>query len=332
MDYRLVFLYNTAMLKIGKLQLPSNVLVAPLAGVSDSAYRLICREFGASFTFIEMINARALSHKNKITKKMLATDPKDRPIGVQLLGCEVPYVERAIEVLEKYDFDLLDFNAACPVKKVCRRGEGAALMKEPEKLQEILKAIVSKWKKPVTIKIRSGWDENSKNAVEISRLSQDCGIQAIFVHGRDRKQFYKGTVDYKIIADVKKSVSIPVIASGDIFSAQHAKKMFDETGCDGILIARGGLGNPWIFKEVSAYFENGRIPEAPNTDEIINALLHHLELSIAEHGEKKAVPIMRKFVGWYFKGRRFVRPLRQSINPVKTKKEFTEAIEALRGT
>ncbi|MBI5873124.1 MAG: tRNA dihydrouridine synthase DusB [Candidatus Omnitrophica bacterium] len=320
------------MLKIGKLQLPSNVLVAPLAGVSDSAYRLICREFGASFTFIEMINARALSHKNKVTKKMLATDPKDRPIGVQLLGCETPYVERAIDVLEKYDFDLLDFNAACPVKKVCRRGEGAALMKEPEKLQEILKAIVSKWKKPVTIKIRSGWDENTKNAVTISRIAQDCGIQAIFVHGRDRKQFYKGAVDYKIIADVKKSVSIPVIASGDIFSAQHAKKMFDETGCDGILIARGGLGNPWIFKEVSTYFENGRIPEAPNTDEIINTLLHHLELSIAEHGEKKAVPIMRKFVGWYFKGRRFVRPLRQSINPVKTKKEFTDVIEALRGT
>jgi len=320
------------MLKIGSLHLPSNVLVAPLAGVSDSAYRLICREFGASFTFVEMINARALSHKNKITKKMLATDPKDKPIGVQLLGCEVPFIERAVGVLEKYDFDLLDFNAACPVKKVCGRGEGAALMKEPEKLREILISIASKWKKPLTIKIRSGWDESSKNAVEISRLAQDCGINAIFVHGRDRKQFYKGTVDYKIIADVKKSVAIPVIASGDIFSAQHAKKMFDETGCDGILVARGGLGNPWIFNEIDAYFKHGRLPAPPDTGQVIDTLLHHLDLSIAEHGEKNAVPIMRKFVGWYFKGRPFVRSLRQKINPAKTKKEFTEVIEALRNS
>lgn len=318
------------MLKIGDLLLDSNILVAPLAGISDSAYRLICRESGANFTFVEMINARALSHKNKTTKKMLATAPEDKPIGVQLVGCEAPFIERAIDVLERYDFNLLDFNAACPVKKVCRRGEGAALMKEPEKLRGILKTIAAKWKKPFTIKIRSGWDENSKNAVEISLLAQDCGINAIFIHGRDRKQFYKGSVDYKIIADVKKSVAIPVIASGDIFSAQHAKKMFDETGCDGLLVARGGLGNPWIFKEIDAYFKHGRLMPPPDTNVIIDTLLHHLELSIKEHGEKNAVPIMRKFVGWYFKGRRFVRQLRQNINPAKTREEFVKIIEALR--
>lgn len=319
------------MLRIGNLELPSNVLLAPLAGISDSAFRLICRAYGASFTFVEMINARALSHKSKTTKKMLATDPKDKPIGVQLLGCEIPFILKALDVIEKYDFDLLDFNVACPVKKVCRRGEGAALMKEPQKLEKILNAIVARWPKPVTIKIRSGWNNNTKNAVTIARLAEDCGIKAIFIHGRDREQFYKGTVDTRVIADVKKNVSIPVIASGDIWSALHAKKMLDETGADGILVARGALGRPWIFQDIDAYFRHGLIRETPTPDEIMDTLFRHLELSIAEHTEKRAIPLMRKFVGWYFKGHRFVRPLRQKINQVKTKNEFVGVVEALRG-
>ncbi len=320
------------MLKIGKLELPSNVLLAPLAGISDSAFRLICREFGASFTFVEMINARALSYKSKKTKKMLTTDPTDKPIGIQLLGCETPYILNAIDVIKLFDFDLLDFNVACPVKKVCRRGEGAALMKEPTKLKAILKDISRYWHKPLTIKLRSGWDSTSKNARDIALLAQDCGLQAIFIHGRERQQFYKGTVDYKIIADVKKHVSIPVIASGDIWSAVHAKKMFEETGCDGILVARGALGNPWIFQEISQYFKSGHITEPPSTEEIARTLIHHLDLSIAEHGEKDAVPIMRKFAGWYFKGRKFVRALRQKINPVKTRQEFVDIVATLRGS
>jgi tRNA-dihydrouridine synthase B len=330
MDYQRVFLYNTIMLKIGDLELPSNVLLAPLAGISDSAFRLICREYGARFTFVEMINARALSYKSKITKKMLTTDPRDKPIGVQLIGCEIPYILKALDVIEKYDFDLLDFNVACPVKKVCRRGEGAALMKEPEKLQKILKAIVARWPKPVTIKIRSGWSQDTKNAVAVARLAEDCGIKAIFIHGRDREQFYKGSVDTRVIADVKKKVTLPVIASGDIWSALHAKKMLDATGADGILVARGALGHPWIFQEIDAYFKNGLITEAPTLDAVMKALFRHLDLSIAEHTEKKAIPLMRKFVGWYFKGHPFVRCLRQRINPAKTKNEFIAAVEALR--
>ncbi|HQP91581.1 MAG TPA: tRNA-dihydrouridine synthase, partial [Candidatus Omnitrophota bacterium] len=159
---------------------------------------------------------------------------------------------------------------------------------------------------------------------------QDCGVKAIFIHGRDRQQFYKGMVDYKIIKDVKKSVSIPVIASGDIWSAIHAKKMFDETGCDGILVARGALGNPWIFKEIDQYFSKHTLPEPPSINETIDTLLHHLDLSIAEHGEKSAVPIMRKFAGWYFKGRKFVRPLRLKINPVKTREEYHSVVLSLR--
>lgn len=318
------------MLKIGSLALNTNVLLAPLAGISDASFRLIARKFGAGFTFVEMINARAISHKNKKTKKMLTIDPRDRPIGIQLLGAEIPYLLKALEIIEKYDFDLLDFNAACPVRKVCRRFEGASLMKEPEKLKKILEAIVNRWQKPVTIKIRSGWDDQSKNACHIAMLAQDAGVKAIFIHGRNRTQFYKDTVDYSIIADVKKCVSIPVIASGDIWSAQHAKKMFDETGCDGVLVARGGLGNPWIFQQIDAYINRQEILPPPSTAEILNTIIKHMELCTTEHGEKNGIKIMRKFVGWYLKGKPYIRSIRQKIHTIKDKAELLALIDSIR--
>lgn len=314
------------MLKIGALNLKTNIILAPLAGISDSAFRLICRSFGAQFTFVEMINARAVSYKNKQTKKMLETAPGDKPIGIQLLGSETTYLLKAMDIIKKYDFDLLDFNAACPVKKVCRRKEGAALMQEPKKLETILKSLRPHWEKPLSIKIRSGWDQAHKNAVEISKIAQDAGIDAIFIHGRDRKQFYSGSVDYSIIAEVKKNVSIPVIASGDIWSGDHAIKMFNETGCDGILVARGALGNPWIFGEIEASLKTTPAFARPQTKEVISILLKHLRLSIEEHGEKNGVALMRKFVGWYLKGKRFIRPIRNKVNSLKTEKEFIEAL------
>jgi tRNA-dihydrouridine synthase B len=310
------------MLKIGNLELESNVLCAPLAGISDSSYRILCRKYGAKFTFIEMINARAISYKSKKTKKMLETDPKDSPIGIQILGAELPYLLKALDIIKPYDFDLLDFNAACPVRKVCRRQEGAALMKDPKKLQKILKGIVQHWGKPVTIKIRSGWDQDNRNAVLVGQLAQEAGIAALFIHGRDKHQLYKGGVDYSIIADVKKALSIPVIASGDIWNAVLAKKMFDETGCDGILVARGALGNPWIFKELEAYLKNRPLPPLPSTEEVIKAFHQHLELSIQEHGEDNGAALMRKYVGWYFKSRHCVRVLRQKANGLKTRNDF----------
>lgn len=258
---------------------------------------------------------------------MLASDPADKPIGVQILGEELSYILKAVDILESYDFDVLDFNAACPVRKVCRRGEGAALMKDPEKLKKILAAIVQRSSKPVTIKIRSGWDPCSKNAVAIAQIAEEADVAAVFIHGRNRDQFYRGTVDYKIIADVKKNISIPVIASGDIWSADYAKKMFQETGCDGILIARGALGNPWIFKEIEAGLHGKPPPALPSTEDIVRTILEHLELSIAEHGEKNAVPLMRKFVGWYLKGKPYVRQARQRVNALKTKKEFLDLMD-----
>lgn len=317
------------MLKIGNLDLKSNVLLAPLAGISDSSFRLICREFGASFTFVEMINARAISHKNKKTKKMLAFAANDRPIGIQILGSEIPYLLKALDVIEPYGFDLLDFNCACPVRKVCRRGEGVALMKEPEKLGKILKSLKNRWPKPLTIKIRSGWDDSSRNAVTIAKTAQDAGVQAVFIHGRDKTQFYSGTVDYGIIADVKKNVRVPLIASGDIWSGPMAKKMFDETGCDGILAARGALGNPWIFGEIEEYLKNGTVLPPPSLDQVVTTILRHLELCLNEHGEKNGVALMRKFVGWYLKGRHNVRAIRQKINQLKTKGDFIALVESI---
>lgn len=318
------------MLKIGNLTLPTNVLLAPLAGISDSSFRMLCREFGARFTFVEMINARAISHKSKKTKKMLRTDPRDRPIGLQLVGAETEYLLRALDIIEPYPFDLLDFNVACPVRKVWRRGEGAALMKNPQKLKEILEAIVQRWPRPVTIKIRSGCDPGSQNAPDIARLAEDAGVKAVFIHGRDREQFYKGTVDYKIIAAAKKNVRIPVIASGDVWSATHAKKMFDETGCDGILVARGALGHPWIFREIDAALQNKPLPAPPTVNDILDTMLHHLDLCVDEHGEKNAVPIMRKFVGWYLKGQKNARAIRSKISALKTRSDMIEAIAPLR--
>lgn len=317
------------MLNFGSLKLNTNIILAPLSGISDSPFRLLCRSFGARFTFVEMINARAISYKSKKTKKMLITDHLDKPIGIQILGSDINYLLKAIDIIEGYNFNLLDFNAACPVKKVCRRQEGAALMKEPEKLEKILKAIVRHWKKPITIKIRSGWDEQQKNAVEIAKIASDAGINGIFIHGRNRKQFYAGTVDYSIIAEVKKNVSIPVIASGDIWSGSHAKKMFEETGCDGVLVARGALGNPWIFNEIDTYLKTGSTPDEPKTEEIVKTLLNHLDMCIFEHGEKNGVALMRKFVGWYLKGKRFIRPIRNKVNTLKTKDDFLKALEPI---
>ncbi len=316
------------MLKIGSVTLPTNILLAPLAGISDGPFRMICREHGCRFTSVEMINARAVAHHSKKTKRMLAADPGDRPLGVQILGCELPYVLKGLEVMETFAYDILDFNAACPVRKVCRRGEGTALMKEPEKLKELLGTLVKHSTRPVTIKLRSGWDKETRNAPDIARLAEACGVAAVFIHGRTREQFYKGTVDYGIIAAVKKAVRVPVIGSGDVLSARHAKKMFDETGCDGVLVARGALGHPWIFREIEAYLEDGRLPEPVPLATILETFTRHLELSIAEHTEKRAVKIMRKFVGWYLKGQPNIRVLRQAVSTARTRQELTRALQA----
>ncbi|MDP3732097.1 MAG: tRNA dihydrouridine synthase DusB [Candidatus Omnitrophota bacterium] len=319
------------MLKIGTLKLKSNLILAPMAGVSDFAFRMLNRKFGCELAFVEMINCRSVSHKSKHTQRMLFSNKDDQPLGVQLLGCEAKFVQKAMDVINKYEFDILDFNAACPVRKVVCRGEGAGLLKAPKKLNEILKLVVKNTKVPVTVKIRSGWDKDCINAKEVASLCQDAGVSGLFIHGRTRAQGHSGRVDYNAIRGVKKALEIPVIASGDIFSPQLAKKMFDETGCDGVIIARGALGNPWIFKEITEFLKSGKIIARPAKEQVSRVMLEHLDMCIDFHGERNGVVIFRKFFSWYTKGFRKVRPLREVSSRVKTKSGMNEIIRKCAG-
>jgi tRNA-dihydrouridine synthase B len=309
------------MLKIGNLKLQSRVILAPMSGISDLPFRMLNRKFGCELAFAEMLNVRSLGYNSRKTEEMLATGKGDRPLGVQILGMEPGFILRALDILKNYRYDILDFNAACPVKKVTRRGEGASLLKEPAKLQALLKLAVKNSKVPVTVKIRTGWDKNSVNARDVALYAQDSGISALFIHGRTKAQGYSGKVDYEIIGRVKKALDIPVIASGDALSAELVRKMFTETGCDGVLIARGALGNPWIFRK------SLKLPEA---DEIADTMSEHLDSCIDFYGARNGVTVFHKFFGWYTKGFRKIRRLREKATRAKTKDDMRLVIEEFR--
>lgn len=316
------------MLEIGKLKLKSKFILSPMSGVSDLPFRLLNRKFGCELAFVEMINCRSISHKSRRTQEMISTSPEDKPLGIQILGCEAGFVAKALDVISGYDFDLLDFNAACPAKKVVNRGEGASLLKEPKKLHKLLKLVVENSGLPVTVKIRTGWDKNLINARDIALLAEDAGVRGLFIHGRTKLQGYSGSVDYRVIGEVKKALQIPVIASGDIFSAPLIRKMFDETGCDGIAIARGSLGNPWIFRQAEEFLNTGRIPEKPAINEIAGIMAGHLKASVDFYGERVGVVRFRKFFIWYTKGLRKIRPLRDKVSAAKTQGAVTNIIKA----
>jgi len=303
-----------------------------MAGVSDLPFRMLNRSFGCECAFVEMINARCLGSKGLKTRQMLATEAKDRPLGVQLLGCETEFIRRAMDILSSYVFDILDFNAACPERKVTRRGEGAALLKDPLKLQGLVALIVKLSNVPVTVKIRTGWDEHSVNAPEVARRIQDAGARAIFIHGRTMQQGYSGSVDRCTIAKVKQSVSIPLIASGDIFTAQLASQMLADTGCDAVLIARGALGNPWIFPQLESYFSCGKVPPAPDVAAISGVMLAHLRSCVDFYGERVGVVSFRKFFIWYSWGHHNVRHLRQQATNARSAEQMRQVIEEFRQT
>jgi len=319
------------MLKIARFELKSGLILAPMAGITDFPFRMLNRKFGCEMAFVEMINCRSLSYKSKRTRKMLSGNSLDMPLGVQILGCEERFILKALDVLRDYEFNVLDLNAACPAKKVVRRGEGAALLKEPQKLNKILSLIVKNAGKPVTVKIRTGWDRDSVNAREVALGAEDAGISALFIHGRTKLQEYSGTVDYMAIRDAKKAVKIPVIASGDVFSGQLARKMLDETGCDGIAVARGALGNPWIFKEIQEFLKSGLIIDRPDAEVIKATMLEHLDANIGFYGERNAVVIFRKFFAWYTRGFRKIRHLRERSSRIKTREEMAAVIQSLSG-
>ncbi len=290
------------MFSIGNVTIASPLVLAPMSGISDLPFRLINRSFGCVLAFTEMISATSLVYKSKRTLRMLSAGMDDRPLGIQILGGDPDIIKRALDITSAYSFDILDFNAACPASKVVSKGKGAWLLREPVKFQKLLKVIVENAGVPVTVKIRSGWDETSINAVEMALRAQDAGVSGVFIHGRTRSQGYSGRVAYDIIKKVKESLRIPVIASGDALTPYLVKKLLDDSGCNGAAIARGALGNPWIFRETGEYLKGGTEPLSPDIYEITRTMKKHLNLNIAFYGEKSGVMQFRKFFGWYARG------------------------------
>jgi len=314
------------MLKIGSLKLSSPLVLSPMAGISAYPYRAINRKMGAELGFLEMLSARALSYSSRRSLEILRPGSCDRPLGVQLLGKDPYYILKALDKLQEYSFDILELNAACPQKKITNNGKGAYLLKKPEKINSLLKVIVKNTSKPVTLKMRLGWD-SSENAVDIALGAQDSGVSAVCVHGRTKTQGYRKGVDYKAIAEIKKALKIPVIANGDIFSAQLAKKMFDETGADAVALARGALGNPWIFKEIKEFLKSGKIIPRPGVDEIKRVMQEHFDLCLELDGERNGVVKFRKFYIWYTRGFSGAKPLRVKIAKAKTKEHMLGLIK-----
>lgn len=299
------------MLSIGPLNIPSRLLLAPMAGVSDLPFRLVARELGCEFAFAEMISVRSLVQGSSKTRAMLASEPADRPLGVQLLGRDPELAPYALDMLRERDIALIDVNAACPVAKVTARGEGSGLLREPAVLGKLLRAVVRHAGLPVTVKIRAGWDEQSVNARDVALLAQDAGVSGLFIHGRTKMQGYSGTVNYRVIAEVKAALSVPVIASGDALSPELIKKLFDETGCDGVALARGSLGNPWLFRQAPLFLNGGTVSPPPSEEELAAVMGRHFDRCVAHHGERNGTTVFRKLFAWYIKGRPLVRSLKE---------------------
>jgi tRNA-dihydrouridine synthase B len=300
-----------AMISIGPLSIRSRLILAPMAGITDLPFRLIARSFGCAFAYIEMVSARSIVYQSGRTARMLGSSGDDRPLGAQLLGNEPDSLLKALDMMRPNGYAVMDFNAACPVEKITRKGKGASLLKDPALLRALLRVMVQNSDVPVTVKIRAGWDSDSINARDIALLSEDAGVSAVTIHGRTKRQMYGGRVDYEVIRQVKEALSIPVVASGDALSPQLIKKMFDETGCDAVAIARGALGNPWIFRDAGEYLEKGVVPPRPSADEVADTMLRHFEMNCQFYGEKKGAILFRKLFPWYVKGFHEIRQLKE---------------------
>lgn len=314
-------------LTIGNVKLANPCILAPMAGVTDLPFRLLCREQGAGLLSMEMVSAKALSFHNKNTQDLLEIAEGENPIALQLFGSDADLIARMAKEIEERPFDILDLNMGCPVPKVVNNGEGSALMKNPKKVEEIVAKTVKAVKKPVTVKIRKGFDAGHVNAVEIARIIEASGAAAVAVHGRTREQYYSGAADWDIIRQVKEAVSIPVIGNGDVTSAVRAEQMMKETGCDGVMIGRAARGNPWIFRETAEYLATGNVPERPGRREIKEMILRHCELQLRCKGEYTGIREMRKHVAWYTAGLPHSARLRGRVNEIETMEELKELLE-----
>lgn len=312
-------------LKIGDVSLKNNLILAPMAGVTDLPFRLLCKEQGAGLLCMEMVSAKAIYFNNKNTEELLTIDDREPPVSLQLFGSDPDIISEMAKKIENRPFSILDINMGCPVPKVAGNGEGSALMKNPKLVEEIVSKTAKAIKKPVTVKIRKGFDDEHINAVEIARIAESAGAAAVAVHGRTREQYYSGKADWDIIRQVKEAVKIPVIGNGDVTSPEAARQLMETTGCDGIMIGRGAQGNPWIFRQILHWMETGEEEPKPDLEEVKAMILRHARMLVEYKGAYTGIREMRKHVAWYTAGYPNSAKLRARVNEI----ESLEALEHL---
>ena len=315
-------------MKIGNIEIENCLALGPMAGVTDLPFRLLCKEMGCNMLYTEMVSAKAILYKNKNTKELLNIDKNEHPVGVQLFGSDPDIMAQIAAQVEEGECDFIDINMGCPVPKIVNNGEGSALLKQPKLVEEILTKMVKAVNKPVTVKIRKGFENGTVYAVEIAKIAESCGVSAIAVHGRTREQYYSGKADWDVIKDVKKAVKIPVIGNGDIFSAEDAKAMKEYTGCDGLMVARGARGNPWIFREIKEYLENGNVIDKPTINDIREMIIRHAKMLVNYKGEYTGIREMRKHISWYTAGLPHSAELRRMCNQIETMENLVETVNA----
>lgn len=313
-------------IKIGNIELDNNLILAPMAGITDLPFRSLCKQYGAGLVCTEMVSSKAIFYGDEKTKLLLNTNGEKRPISMQIFGSDEETMGYAAKQISKIA-DIIDINMGCPAPKVVKNGDGSKLLLDLLKAEKIIKAVVKNSKVPVTIKFRKGWNEENVVACELAKIAEDCGISAITIHGRTREQYYSGKADLEIIKKVKESVTIPVIGNGDIDSEEAALKMFEYTGVDGIMIGRGAIGRPWIFKQIKYYLETGEKLETINQEEKLNTIKKHINLAVQEKGENVAIKEMRKHLACYIKSLPNASKIREEINKIETKEKLLETLD-----
>jgi len=314
-------------MQIGGITLKNNVFLAPMAGVTDMPFRILCKEQGCSLVYSEMVSAKGMHYKDEKSVRLTEICQGEKPASVQIFGSNPQIMAEIAQRLNASDASFIDINMGCPTPKITKNGEGSALMLQPELVKKLVNAVVKVSTKPVTIKIRKGWDKDNINAVEIAKIAASCGVSAIAIHGRTREQFYSGNADWDIIRQVKEAVDIPVIGNGDIFKPQDAKKMLEETGCDAVMIGRGAQGNPWIFKSTINYLKDGSIKAQPTAEEKIRMILRHFEMLVELKGEHTGICEMRKHIAWYIKGMKKASQVKERVFRLMQKEEIIDLLQ-----